>query len=409
MIRMHHGAISLLFLILLSFISSAQKQPDSLRLYYAVRTPDSIVEGEMVKLSFLLRNASEDTLKINFLLVPDNIQYRLQEKIKLNGTAQQYVNVSANDVEPQTYSNGYSEKKLSPHDSLQLEFYCSFSLTDPFERDVFVYRARDNYSNSIRLRVYPGVMKNSNPDDDSTGMNYFNGKRMTRISRANDSTIHYQSWFKNGLAKSDVYFDKKLHHTGNWRFWYENGDLLSSSTYRKGKLTNLKTWYPNGNLKSDGSYIKTCKIGKWEEFHENGKQKSDAVFRKHLLVVLFPYKLGIKMCICTSAKYYREWYANGKQKFDVQYSRNGTAKGNWTAWYDNGNLNSIELCNKKRKKQEWYWYNPNGSSCGSYKYSRKKNNYQSFNNCQSLLTNNFPQLLFQSRTFRSRNYGGGKF
>jgi antitoxin component YwqK of YwqJK toxin-antitoxin module len=58
---------------------------------------------------------------------------------------------------------------------------------------------------------------------------------------------------------------------GEWKSWYDNGNLWSVGTFKEGvQVGKTMTYYENGNLRYSGSYDKNEKrIGEWKFYDED--------------------------------------------------------------------------------------------------------------------------------------------
>jgi uncharacterized protein len=163
---------------------------------------------------------------------------------------------------------------------------------------------------------------------------YLNGSRDSNVwysDKEKDFCIH-QAYFKNGQLKSE-YFTFKNKLNGPWRTWYPKGNPEFFGYYFNGVPAGLNiTWYKNGKLESVGYYdtnigdtiygiadsLKTkfidcdttiyvdkeppydrtdsivcvdnvLKNGRWVEYYENGKYKSEKFFQCGIKVNTWKY------------------------------------------------------------------------------------------------------------------------
>lgn len=95
----------------------------------------------------------------------------------------------------------------------------------------------------------------------------------------------YKCYHENGKIKIEGNLNNKGLHIGIWKYYHENGNIESTGLWSINRYINYKDkewkwFYPNGNLRMKGSfknsqnYDDEFKIGKWQEFYENGKSKS---------------------------------------------------------------------------------------------------------------------------------------
>ncbi|MCX6252529.1 MAG: hypothetical protein NTX61_17480 [Bacteroidetes bacterium] len=163
-----------------------------------------------------------------------------------------------------------------------------------------------------------------------------------RLNESRDSNIYYsdkekdfcihQTYYKNGQLKIEYYtFKNKLN--GTWKTWYPEGNLEFSGYYFFGVPAGISiSWYKNNKIESIGYYdtnvgdtiygiidsLKTkyldcdttrysdaeppyditdsvictnnvLKNGKWMEYYENGKFKSEKFFQHGIKVSTWKY------------------------------------------------------------------------------------------------------------------------
>lgn len=71
-----------------------------------------------------------------------------------------------------------------------------------------------------------------------------------------------RTYWKNGKIKSEWIENDKGKINGEYREWYENGNLKVIKNYKDGKLNGVITlYYPNGNLKVVGNFKENKKDG----------------------------------------------------------------------------------------------------------------------------------------------------
>ena len=71
-----------------------------------------------------------------------------------------------------------------------------------------------------------------------------------------------KEYWKNGKLKAKWYEDENGDLEGEYKEWYENGNLKIIKNYKDGKLNGVVTlYYPNGNLKVTGKFKENYKNG----------------------------------------------------------------------------------------------------------------------------------------------------
>lgn len=107
---------------------------------------------------------------------------------------------------------------------------------------------------------------------------------------------------------------------GKWKYYDEEGHLLKTEPYSRGKLNGVKKeFFPNGKTAFEGAYINDKPEGDWKTWGPEGQ-----------LLQLFNYK-------------------------------DGQPVGTWQYWYSNGKIRRTEyyLAGKKEGVQHEFWENGN--------------------------------------------------
>lgn len=154
------------------------------------------------------------------------------------------------------------------------------------------------------------------------------------VTRADDSTLHLYngvlfqnekpytgkvySLKENNRDTSSIMYFADGKEDGEWKRWYDNGQLMENRFYRKGtKIGKLAQWWPDGKPKilyffESGEYEGECKewyadgkqakIMHYIDGHESGSQKwwwEDGRIRANYVVINGErYGLsGLKQCI----------------------------------------------------------------------------------------------------------------
>jgi len=105
----------------------------------------------------------------------------------------------------------------------------------------------------------------------------------------------FKKWWDNGqLLKKATYVNGNLH--GEYKEWWSNGQLTFYAPYINGKLHGEhKRWYPNGQLHLQITYVNGLIHGEYKEWYENGQPHTQAILLDG-----------------TSWKGYKRWNPNGE-------------------------------------------------------------------------------------------------
>ena len=139
---------------------------------------------------------------------------------------------------------------------------------------------------------------------------------------------------------------------GEWKEWYDNGQLETQGFHKDGKREgDCKEWYDNGQLLSQGFFKDGKREGEWKEWHVNGKLYTQGF-----------HKDGKR------EGEWNQWYYNGKLWFQGFYN-DGEREGEWKEWHVNGQLSSQGFFKDGEREGEWKEWHVNGQlwSQGFYK------------------------------------------
>jgi uncharacterized protein (TIGR02145 family) len=157
----------------------------------------------------------------------------------------------------------------------------------------------------------------------------------------------WKFFYENGNLRMIVNF-KDGKEYGEWKFFYENGNVKEVGNYINGKgQGEWKEFHENGNVKEVGNYIDSKLHGEAKEFHENGKLKTVGNYidnKLHGEVKVF-HENGKLNAVGNyiDGKLHGEakgFYENGNLKRIGNY-KNGKEHGEWKEFYENGNLGGV--------------------------------------------------------------------
>lgn len=160
----------------------------------------------------------------------------------------------------------------------------------------------------------------------------------------------------SSLKSVKVYFDAH---------WKETDDIFSAKFYRVGQKDSLGRWdgvmadyFKSGEVQMKGKYSKDMKdgifiyysdhytyesagrydkeraIGKWENFHWNGKLQSEVYYGEETFTASVFDSLGNQQVINGNGKS-TTWYSTGQVAEEGEY-RNGKKEGLWYGFHPNG-------------------------------------------------------------------------
>ena len=194
--------------------------------------------------------------------------------------------------------------------------------------------------------------------------------------------------FDPGRIEEGLYTSK----IGEWKFYYESGQLESSGKYSDGKKNGeWKEYYESGELESTGKYSNEEKVGTWKGYYTSGQLKYIADHSLNSISYIEYYENGKKSresLMKTDKKNgfqldgpYKQYYENGNLETLANFEY-GTQVGIYKSYDENGNLESegdFDLVNGSK-----YLSEPDGKNYATakellLKSAKRGNNQAEFN------------------------------
>lgn len=154
---------------------------------------------------------------------------------------------------------------------------------------------------------------------------YDNGKLEYSIEYDADGLEHgqWKFYFENGQVEMMENYNHGL-PVGAWESYYENGQLESKSFYNnQGYETGIwEGYFENGKLNYKGEYLNGLPVKEWKIFQENGSLEASLSFNdkgKPTGELIANYK-------------------NQKPRVIGYYDENGLKTGTWKLFYSTGTL-----------------------------------------------------------------------
>jgi len=118
---------------------------------------------------------------------------------------------------------------------------------------------------------------------------------------------------------------------GNWKTYYKNGNIKSSSNYENGRIDGEATFWYNT---------------------KNRTKRADVTFENNLII-----------------DYYYEYYESGTQKAKIEYD-DGVADGDAEFYYPNGKIKIEAEYKNNEKHGKWIYFNEKGEKIGKEKWKK---------------------------------------
>lgn len=150
----------------------------------------------------------------------------------------------------------------------------------------------------------------------------------------------YKEFFADSTLRAEGLFIDGL-RSGEWKFYYQNGKLQEVGRYKEGEPEGLWIWYhDNGQKQIEEEFYKGLHNGSYKEYDAKGN-----------LIVSGTYFDGLK-----NGKWMEQI---GDIKTEGEY-RNDRQVGEWTSYYDNGQMAFRGKFNAGYPDGEHFFYYENG-------------------------------------------------
>jgi antitoxin component YwqK of YwqJK toxin-antitoxin module len=154
------------------------------------------------------------------------------------------------------------------------------------------------------------------------------------------------SKYANGNVEYTIQYDQNGDEHGEWKYYFENGQVSTIETYNHGWQSGLwASYYENGQLESQGHYnAEGIEIGVWEAYYENGNlyykgEYANGIPVKEWKIMTEDGKLTASLSFTDKGKPTGEFIVNNKNGQPLvtgTYSPLGQKTGTWKTYYTNG-------------------------------------------------------------------------
>ncbi len=222
-------------------------------------------------------------------------------------------------------------------------------------------------------------------------------------------------FYENGKLKATGSI-KEGKMDGEWTFYFDNGQLSESIVYESGGSVLIKNTFdiygkklvvdgngiyksfsPTGQVVQAGKVENGLKVGKWIQYHDNGKIREEGKFENDRYQMLNSWDINEKQIITDGFGTYISYFPNGTSISEMGEIKNGYKNGLWQMYFEsNGNVNQellyvdgkmeghqkfyfesgnlyLEgLMKNDLKEGEWKWYYENGNLSSTVSYVNDK-------------------------------------
>ena len=267
----------------------------------------------------------------------------------------------------------YSEGKK---DGFKKQYFDDETVVEEWKEDTLINSIETFYLSGERKRFTPivegkphGLEKEFNQDGLIIVVSkYYAGIMGKRefINRTDKFGLKQGNWkyfWENGNLKEEGTFQNDKRH-GYFKYYDEEGNFKYVEKYDKDLLIvdapetrqmDVKTVYhPNGKRAITATYYKGVPDGIRREFDERGMVIKGYVFANGIL----RYE-GITDEDGKRQGYWKEFYPTGELKSEGNYI-DSKQDGGWKFYFENQKIEVTGRYKNGKKEGTWYWYYPNG-------------------------------------------------
>ena len=174
---------------------------------------------------------------------------------------------------------------------------------------------------------------------------------------------YWKEFFANFDLKSEIYYKHGLRH-GFYKEYDEKGNLKKIAKYvndveeviesQMKPLQMQHEYYPNGRIKREASFRDGKREGTWREFDEQGNVISSQVYSKGRLV-----QSGVMDTDGTRRGEWVELYPDSTLRAKGLFI-NGKRSGEWTYYFENGQIEQSGHYKDGLLDDTWTWYDESG-------------------------------------------------
>ncbi|MBC8405170.1 MAG: hypothetical protein H8E15_08085, partial [Planctomycetes bacterium] len=148
----------------------------------------------------------------------------------------------------------------------------------------------------------------------------------------------YKRWYQNGELEEKGKYRHGM-KSGTWFFYYQNGNVKSSGKYNKDiQKGTWKFFYPTKQLKAEGEIVDGQRHGRWQEWLEDGTENpllsGDYQFHRASYPSGKARAAGTLLDSIQQGKW-GYWWEDGSRQIECEYLR-GRMHGEWKFWHQDG-------------------------------------------------------------------------
>jgi antitoxin component YwqK of YwqJK toxin-antitoxin module len=150
----------------------------------------------------------------------------------------------------------------------------------------------------------------------------------------------FKSHFLSGGAEAEGDFKNGIRE-GEWKWYYNMGQIKELATYRDGKLNGKnKRWTTEGIISYDADIDHDKGSRKLYLYYDNGKIKEEGIREEDKYSTVNFWTIEGKQIVSNGNGNYIEYFDNGKPEVTGTL-KNGSRNGSWKWYHKNGKLRKI--------------------------------------------------------------------
>jgi antitoxin component YwqK of YwqJK toxin-antitoxin module len=180
--------------------------------------------------------------------------------------------------------------------------------------------------------------------------------------------------YHRGERTAEGIVDTKGDFQGDWKLFYDTGELKAEGSYENSKRNGEWIFYhKNGEVEHRGKYVEGLPNGKWTWYFDNGKLRREEFYRRGKEDGA-SVEYDIEGNVITQGEYiagYKEgeWFYHVGDHTEKGTYRDGERTGVWVHEYPDGELNYEGEYVAGLPVGKHRWYHPNGQIKKEGKYS----------------------------------------
>ena len=206
-------------------------------------------------------------------------------------------------------------------------------------------------------------------------------------AKRNTGKGDFESYHPSGVLRSKGTYNADEKKTGEWRFYYDTGELEEIQRYTTpDEAFTYQSFYPNGNPKEEGGHAGGKRTGKLVVYSAAGAKLYEGAYQngeKHgRFLSYYPDQTPKSEASYANGQQdgpYRNYHANGKPSEEGSYQA-GKEHGPYAGYHKNGKLSTRGRMAAGEFDGDWQWFHDNGkpAKTGSFRGGKQEGVWKLF-------------------------------